>query len=105
MNPDNNGECLCDDGTWDDNGTCKPCGYHCLTCSTENTCIECSDESRDGEENCICRDGTYDDGVNAVCPVCCDACDTCYGPTCENCIICYGDLVGAPICVEPIPEA
>jgi len=73
--------CVCEDGTWDNNGTCKECNYKCLTCTTENTYIECFHHTRDGEENCVCKDDTYDDDHNAEC--------TEYD---ENCYACTGAL-------------
>jgi hypothetical protein len=35
--------CVCADGTYDDKGTCKPCGHRCKTCTAKHDCIKCND--------------------------------------------------------------
>lgn len=62
--------CICDTKFYEDTSTltCKPCLYHCATCSVSNRCDTCDSVKfrslNTSSTLCQCQDGYYDDGVN-----------------------------------------
>jgi len=89
-------ECLCSDGTYDDNFSpdCQPCNFSCTTCSNGLNigCQSCDlvtnkrdDDSLNGK--CPCSDGFYEIS-DPICATCDLSCKTCGGAGKNNCTSC-----------------
>jgi len=75
-------------------GKCLKCGESCLTCTSENECIECNKGYYriQNTNTCVlkedCPYGTFADDLEIMCKTCFIACLTCFGPTNKECILC-----------------
>ena len=55
-----NNECVCQVGYYEENDECVACGDGCQVCENPTTCNECALESFDNQDGtCSCRDGTF----------------------------------------------
>ena len=72
-------ECL--DGSFFDNGTCKPCRYGCSRCQSEKplSCLTCS-------KGYYFVDYTHANAIG-TCSLCSSNCQECFGPSAQECLI------------------
>ncbi|KAG5680505.1 hypothetical protein PVAND_010012 [Polypedilum vanderplanki] len=95
------GKCLlsCPDGHYGDKKRkeCLPCPMGCATCSNDK-CIKCKDEwVKNKKDKCVtkgsndCDESEYYD--NGHCHSCHSTCETCMGPTENDCLTCSNNLL------------
>ncbi|KAL4442386.1 hypothetical protein ABPG74_005727, partial [Tetrahymena malaccensis] len=86
----NNNQCLCQPGYYDDNTNCQTCDPKCKTCSSSTKCTSCSDSNKrqlnTTTKKCDCKQGYFDDGT--LCQQCHFSCQSCNGPTMNDCLTC-----------------
>ena len=95
------GKCFdeCPDGTFlMSNNTCGKCMAPCSTCNNLLECVTCIPQTYLNiiDSTCVargeCPTNAYADDITQQCIQCDSSCDTCNGPSSQDCLACNTDL-------------
>ncbi|CAK91192.1 unnamed protein product (macronuclear) [Paramecium tetraurelia] len=86
--------CICKLNQWEDQNQCVDCPIECNQCISPTQCINClvSNNRQLKNQQCICIDGYYPISGNPKCKRCHQFCDTCSGPTSNDCLTCNNNI-------------
>lgn len=97
---------VCSEGQYALEEECTNCSSNCRTCNGPGSvnCLSCPDSKVLNNFTCIdkCPAGTYaaDKDGGRQCIQCHPVCDTCYGPSMDNCLVCKNPLfIEGRLCV------
>ncbi|CAK69167.1 unnamed protein product (macronuclear) [Paramecium tetraurelia] len=86
--------CTCKQNQYEQSNQCYDCPIECNQCLSQTYCIECLISNNRQLQNgqCICIDGYYPIISNPQCLLCHQLCQTCTGPTSNECLTCKNIL-------------
>src|SRR3569623_487851 len=91
QDPDDEFDCACNKGTYNNGTACVSCGDYCNACTSADDCTECSSDTMiitvSITASCSCEAGTYYNETQNDCIPCQDKCAVCESDSeCTTCI-------------------